>query len=257
MVLIRILLILLLVTPALPASATELSVFAASSLTEALRDLVRNYKASHADTRILLNFAGSQTLATQIEQGAPADLFISANQPVMEQLQRQELVETPLPLLRNQLALAVRRDLAPAVTTYQDLARPGLLLVIGNHQVPIGRYTRQLLAELASDPDGDPTLMRRIEENVVSEENQVKAILTKLQLGEADAGIIYHSDLTSDASRDLLTIPLPPQHLPQISYPLARVRGGALETEAFVDYLYSEQARLIFARYGLQRESDQ
>jgi len=255
MVLIRALLVpLLLLTLLRPAGATELSIFAASSLTEALRDLAHNYEASHAGTRVLLNFAGSQTLATQIEQGAPADLFISANPSVMERLQRRDLVDAPRPLLSNQLVLAVRSELAQEITTYQDIARPGLLLVLGNPEVPVGSYTRQLLSGLAADADCGAALVKQIEENVVSEENQVKAILTKLLLGEADAGIVYRSDLTTDASRDLLIIPLPPQHLPQISYPMARIRGGNLKTEAFVSYLYTEQARLVFASYGLQQE---
>jgi len=258
MVLIRFLLLPLLLLPALclPAVASELGVFAASSLTEPLRELARSYESTHAGTRILLNFAGSQTLASQIEQGAPADLFISANRPVMERLMSQGLVESPLQLLKNQLALAVRRDLHPKVTTLEDLARPGLLLAIGNPDVPVGRYTRQLLSSLTADPDCGPELVARIEGNVVSEETQVKAILTKLLLGEADAGIVYRSDLTAGSASRLSVIPLPAQHLPRISYPLARVRGETEQTETFIAYLFSEPARRIFARYGLRREDN-
>jgi molybdate transport system substrate-binding protein len=245
---------LLLLTLVVPAGATELSVFAASSLTEVLREVARSYEKAHSDTHIRLNFAGSQTLATQIEQGAPADLFISANQMVMERLQNQGLVEPPHPLLSNQLALAVRRDLRPALTSYQDLARPGLLLVIGNRQVPVGRYTRQLLTALAADPTCGPTLVGQIEGNVVSEENQVKAIVTKLLLGEADAGVVYRSDLVGSAARRLAAIPLPAQHLPKISYPLARVRGSSGKTQAFINYLFGKPAQRVFARYGLRQE---
>lgn len=255
MVLIRVLLSLtLLLTLVLPAGATELSVFAASSLTEVLRVLARSYEKTHPDTRIRLNFAGSQTLATQIEQGASADLFISANRPVMERLRRQGLVVSPHPLLSNQLALAVRRDLRPALTSFKDLARPGLLLVIGNRQVPVGRYARHLLVGLAADPACGQTLVGQIEGNVVSEENQVKAIVTKLLLGEADAGIVYRSDLVGSAVRRLTAIPLPPQHLPRISYPLAKVRGGTGQAESLIAYLYGDRAQQIFARYGLRQE---
>jgi len=256
MVLTRLLLTLLLMSAfTLPAEARELTVFAASSLTEPLRELARNYESGHTGTKVLLNFAGSQTLASQIEQGAPADLFISANQPVMERLVKQNLVETPRPLLTNQLVLAVRRDLRPIATTLEDLARPGLLLTIGDREVPVGRYTRQLLTGLATDPNCGPDLVARIEGNVVSEESQVKAILTKLLLGEADAGFVYRSDLMSPAANGLTTIPLPQQHLPRISYPLARVRDGKRQSGAFVDYLLSEPARQIFTRYGLQLEN--
>jgi len=162
----------------------------------------------------------------------------------------------PQHLLSNQLILAVRPELRPAIATYRDLARPGLLLAIGDRQVPVGHYTRLLLAGLAADPDCGPELVARIERNVVSEENQAKAILTKLLLGEADAGIIYRSDLATASARRLIAIPLPTQHLPPISYPLARVRGGTGHSDSFVDFLFSEPAQRIFARYGLQREED-
>jgi molybdate transport system substrate-binding protein len=257
MVLIRFLFtLLLLLLLCLSASAAELSVFAASSLMEPLRELADSYESAHPDMRILLNFSGSQTLATQIELGAPADLFISADHSVMERLQKLQLVESPHSLLSNQLALAVRQDLRPRVSSYQDLARPGLLLAIGNSQVPVGRYTRQLLSGLAADPSCGPGLVEKIKVNVVSEENQVKAILTKLLLGEADAGVVYRSDLTGSAARRLAEIQLPEKHLPHISYPLARVRGGAAQTEMFINYLFGKQAREIFTRYGLRQEGN-
>ncbi len=253
MALIRpLLLTLVFLAISLPVRAGELSVFAASSLTQALREVAGNFESSHPDTKLLLCFAGSQTLATQIEQGAPADLFISANGEVMKRLQSQGLVETPQPLLGNQLALAVRNNLQPAVTSVKDLARPGLLLAIGNRQVPVGQYTRQLFAGLATDPAYGPTLVKGIEGNVVSEETQVKAVLAKLLLGEADAGFVYRSDLVAGAGRRLQTIPLPERHLPRIVYPLAKVRGGSAQAVTFADFLLVNRAQRIFARYGLQ-----
>ncbi len=257
MALIRLLLFLLFFLPFVPlASASELSVFAASSLTDAMREVARNFESRHPNAKVLLYFAGSQTLATQIEQGAPADLFLSANSQAMERLQTLDLVSPPQPLLGNQLALAVRQGLQPAVTSMKDLARPGLLLTIGNQQVPVGRYTRQLFAGLATDPAFGPALVKGIEGNVVSEENQVKAVLTKLLLGEADAGIVYRSDLVAGAGRRLQTIPLPGRHLPHIVYPLAKVRGGSAQTAEFVDYLSGEEARQTFDRFGLKMGED-
>ena len=158
----------------------------------------------------------------------------------MERLQSQGLVATPRPLLGNQLALAVRNDLQPAVTSVKDLARPGLLLAIGNRQVPVGQYTRQLFARLAADPAYGPTLVKGIEGNVVSEENQVKAVLAKLLLGEADAGIVYRSDLAAGAGRRLaLPSPYRSSYLPRVVYPLAKVCGGSAQAALFVTYLFS------------------
>lgn len=243
-----ILLLLLFGTP--PASGAELSVFAASSLTEALRELARVYQTEHPGERLLLNFAGSQTLATQIEQGAPVDLFVSADPQAMERLQNQGLVDNPRPLLRNRLVLAARPDLKPQLTTLEDLARPNLLLTVGNHRVPVGRYTRQLFNGLAEDSGYGAALVKKIGGNIVSEENRVKAIVAKLLLGETDAGIVYRSDLASGNASRLTAIPLPKEHNPQAVYPLAKLRGAKAGVDRFVDFLFNSTAQHVFARYG-------
>jgi molybdate transport system substrate-binding protein len=108
----------------LPAGASERSVFAASSLSEALREVAGDFETGHPHTKILLNLAGSQTLATQIEQGAPADLFISANNRARERLQRQGPVAMQRLLPGTLFAQSVRQDLRPAVTSVKDLSRP-------------------------------------------------------------------------------------------------------------------------------------
>jgi molybdate transport system substrate-binding protein len=251
MKLLRVLLPLLFLLGSLtPVSAGELSVFAASSLGEALQEAARVYQTKHPETRVSLNFAGSQTLAAQLERGAPADLLIAADPEVMARLQRAGLVESPRRLLRNRLALAVRSDQQPPLQTLADLGRPGLLLVIGNPQVPIGRYTRQLLAGLDYDPDYGPVLVQAIERNIVSEENRVKAIVAKLLLGEADAGFVYQSDLSA-ATRDRLSvIPLPERHNPEASYPLAKLKGAGPAADDFLAFLFRPAAQAIFARHG-------
>ncbi len=253
---IRLCLIIILL-PAL-AQAADLSVFAASSLSEVLREVTQSYQKQHPDTKIELHFAGSQALATQIEQGAPADLFISANTTVMTRLQKSGLVETPKLLLGNQLVLAVLPELAPQLRSIKDLARPGLLLVIGNRQVPIGSYTRQLFADLAQDPAYGSELVSRIEANIVSEENMVKAIVAKLLLGEVDAGIVYQSDLAADNAHQLVAISLPARHNPRASYPMAKISGRRSETTAkaegeaddFTAFLFSPATQQLFAHQG-------
>lgn len=233
-----------------PVRAAELMVFAASSLTDALPEVVQHYQTEHPNDQILLNFSGSQMLATQIEQGAPADLLISANQQIMQRLQKGGLVTHPQPLLRNRLVLAVRTDLSPPITTLSDLARPDLLLAIGNRQVPVGRYTRQLFAGLAADPQYGPALVARFEQNIVSEESRVKVIIAKLLLGEVDAGIVYQSDFGATNSSKLTAIPLPERHNPQALYPLAKVRNGKVKIDDFMNFLYSRKAREIFTRHA-------
>ncbi|MCF6177825.1 MAG: molybdate ABC transporter substrate-binding protein [Geopsychrobacter sp.] len=243
--------LLMLLIPSL-ATADELSIFAASSLTEALKLTVQAYQSIHPEDKILLHFAGSQTLATQIEQGAPADLFISANTAVMSRLNRAQLLENPQTLLRNSLIIALCSDLQPRPMAINDLARPGLLLAVGNPRVPVGRYTQNLFNALANDPQYGTRLVRRIKQNIVSQENRDKAIIAKLLLGEIDAGIVYRTDLTAPGARKLRAVELPAAHNPQAEYPLAKVRGAQAATDIFINFLFSAQAREIFIRQGFQ-----
>lgn len=251
MLTIRLLLISLLLTSlATSLCAQEISVFAASSLTSALREISQTYEQQTPDTTILLNFAGSQTLAMQIEQGANADLFISANLQVMARLKNNHLVENPRPLLLNRLILAMRSDISKHEKKLTELARPNLLLAIGNQQVPIGRYTRQLFSNLATDPAYGAAFVARVEANIVSEENKVKAIVAKLLLGEVDAGVVYKSDLATSTTKQLTAIALPQKHNPQAHYPLAKVKHSGPAIDPFISFLYSPAAQQIFVRHG-------
>jgi len=243
--------LMLLFLPAL-AGAAELRVFAASSLTEALQDVAASYRLAHPDTDIDLHFAGSQALAAQIEQGAPADLFISANPAAMARLERAGLVETPRIIAGNRLALAITPEAAGKIRTPADLARPGLLLAIGNPQVPIGAYTRQLLDRLAADPAYGAALVNAIRTNVVSEENKVKAIVAKLLLGEADAGIVYQSDLQAPSARRLVSRALPCDSQPLARYPAAVLKDKETATATdFLAYLGARSGQQILQRHGL------
>jgi molybdate transport system substrate-binding protein len=248
MTIIRLCLIIILL-PSL-AQAAELSIFAASSLTEALREVTQAYQARYPADNIVLHFAGSQSLATQIEQGAPADLFISANTSAMQRLQKNGLVEKPRPLLHNRLVLAVQPELKDRLASIKDLSQNNLLLVIGNRQVPVGKYTRQLFANLSADPEYGTDLIDKISKNIVSEENMVKAIVAKLLLDEVDAGIVYQSDLHSATAQRLLAIPLPAQHNPLATYPVAMTTGRQADCDQLLAFLLSAEAQQLFASHG-------
>jgi molybdate transport system substrate-binding protein len=239
------LLLLLLIPATLPAG--EITVFAASSLTEALREVARHYQQQHPLDQVALNFAGSQTLAMQLEQGAPADLFISANRAVMDRLQHGGLVKDAEPLLGNRLVLAIRRDLPHPPGSLAELNRSDLLLVTGNPQAPVGHYTRLLFDALATDPAYGAGLVAALKNRIVSEESRVKAIIAKLSLGEADAGFVYQSDLGTSR---LTGMALPEQHNPQALYPLAKVVGGSADSDRFYRFLLSAEAEGILRRHG-------
>jgi len=240
----------LVLLPTLSAAA-ELSIFAASSLTEALKEAAASYQQQHPGSSLQLHFAGSQTLASQIEQGAPADLFISANPAAMNRLQAAGMVKESEIIARNRLVLAVTREQAGQILTPADLARPGLLLAIGNPRVPIGSYTRQLFDNLASDPGFGAQRVTAIRANVVSEETRVKAIVAKLLLGEADAGIVYQTDLTAPSARLLVQRALPCGANPLASYPAAVLRQGQEDrARDFLNFLLAGQGRDILKRHG-------
>jgi len=237
--------------------ATEVSIFAASSLTEVLGEVAQAYQVKNPEDKILMHFAGSQALAAQIEQGAPADLFISADTVAMERLLQKGLVQNPRPLVQNRLSLAVQPELINQISSIQDLSAHGLLLVIGNQQVPIGKYTRQLFDNLAADSAYGTELIQQVTANIVSEENKVKAIVAKLMLGEVDAGIVYQSDLATEAGRKLLAIALPEQHNPLATYPVALTTERQTDGSKLLDFLFNPETQKIFTKYGFLTGGDQ
>ena len=180
------------------ASASEIKVFAAASLTAAFTKLGEDFTAANAGTRVLLNLAGSQALATQIQQAAPADVFASADIPNMDKV--KDLVNTPQNFASNLLAIVVEKGNPKDVKGLEDLAKPDLKVVLAAEEVPAGKYAKQVLDEAG------------VSVTPVSQEDNVKAVVTKVSLGEADAGIVYVTDCllyTSPSPRDLSTSRMP------------------------------------------------
>jgi molybdate transport system substrate-binding protein len=173
-------------------------------------------------------FAGSNQLALQIRQGAPADVFASASPVYTQDLYRAGLVEKPRTFATNSLVLAVPRSNPARIRNVQDLAgRPTLKLVVAGAKVPIGLYTREVLKRLR---------LLRVLRNAVSQESDVKGIVGKLAFGQADAGFVYATDVRAASSR-LIAIPLPRRVQPTVRYEIAVVRAtdnraGALELVA-------------------------
>ncbi len=221
-----------------PRATATLNVFAASSLTEVFPRIDRkpNY-----------NFAGSNQLALQIRQGAPAAVFASASPEYTRALFRERLVERPRVFATNSLMLAVPAS-NPALRTVFDLRRGDVKLVIGNASVPIGIYTRAVLKRL-----GLSTVLA----SVVSEEPDVKSIVGKLALGEADAGFVYRTDIRAAAGR-LRAIALPARAQPTVRYEVAVVRGSSNTAAArrWVQALSTHHARqaLTAAGFGVPKK---
>jgi molybdate transport system substrate-binding protein len=232
----RLLVVALLVAigPASASGATTLNVFAAASLTQVFPRI---------DASERYSFAGSDQLALQIRQGAPADVFASASPKYTELAYRDGYVQQPVVFATNKLILLVPRSNPAGIRSVYDVRRQGLKVVIGDKTVPIGSYTRQILDTLGITND--------VMSNVVSEETDVKGIVTKVALGEADAGFVYRTDARSVSSRTR-SIALPGWAQPPIRYEIAVVKASAhlAAARAYIRKVMSPRGRKLLAAAG-------
>lgn len=232
------------------SEARALTVFAAASLTDAFTEIGANFEAANPGVTTTFNFAGSQALRTQIEEGAPADVFASANQTEMEALVISEHVAagTPQVFLSNKLVVVVPADNPAALENLEALARSGVKLVIAAEEVPVGKYTREAL-ELMNGQFGSD-FKDKVLANVVSNEDNVRQVLAKVQLGEADAGIVYTSDAVSEP--ELQTIEIPNDLNVIATYPIAALLDTANSdlATAFVEYVLSSDGQAILEKWG-------
>jgi molybdate transport system substrate-binding protein len=219
----------------------ETVVFAAASLTDAFEEMGESFEGSHPGAGVIFNFAGSHQLAGQIVQGAPADVFASANSDQMEIVAGAGLLTgEPLVFASNRLVIVVEPGNPWGLTNLSDLAHPQLTVVLASEDVPAGRYSRQAL-QLAG-----------VEVTPASLEADVRAVLAKVALGEADAGIVYHSDIVA-AGSEVETIGIAESLNVAAVYPIATLAAGSSPDRgrAFVDLVLSEAGSQILERYGL------
>lgn len=237
---------------AFPEGGGELTVFAAASLTDAFTQIKTDLEAANPDLTIVYNFAGSQALVTQMTEGAAADVFASANVAQMTAAEAAGLIDgEPVTFVQNRLGIVVPADNPAEIASPADLARQGLRLVLAQAEVPVGGYSRQAICLLAGDTavNGED-FVSRVAANVVSEEEDVRDVLAKVQLGEADAGIVYVSDAFI-AGDQVRVIEIPAEFNVLASYPIALVTGGdpALGN-AFIAYVLSDMGQQTLADYG-------
>jgi molybdate transport system substrate-binding protein len=217
-------------------SPAEIKVFAAASLTAAFTELGRRYTAAQG-TKVTFNFAGSQALATQIGQGAPADVFASADLDNMAKV--KDLVGTPQSFASNRLAIVVEQGNPRGIRTLDDLAGGDVKVVLAAREVPAGRYAKQVL-----DRAG-------VKVTPVSQEDNVKAVVAKVSLGEADAGIVYVTDVAAGGAR-VEGVDIPREQNVVATYPIATVKAGKAQdaAQAFMDLVLSGQGQEVLPRYG-------
>lgn len=234
-----------------PRSPTRVvTIFAAASLTEAFEALAADFEAVQPGVTLIFNFGGSQNLRTQMEQGATADVFASANNKEMAAVVGDGLADGDQvrSFLTNQLVVILPTENPAQVSALSDLARPGLKIILAAPEAPVGAYAQQALDNLTQLYGA--TYKTGVLANVVSLEDNVKQVVAKVQLGEADAGIVYRSDAV--AAPELQTLDIPPTANVVAEYPIV-VLEAAPEPElaqAWVDYVLSPGGQATLAQWG-------
>jgi molybdate transport system substrate-binding protein len=240
-------------TASAPAREGEVIVFAAASLTEPFRELAVLFEQEHPGAKVIFNFGASSILRTQILQGAPADLFASADEKNMEEVARAgRVAEGPWIFATNRLVIVVPASNPGGVAALADLTRPGLRLALPGPEAPIGAYAREVLARAARDPAYGPDFAERVLRNVASSEPNVKAALARVALGEADAAFVYRTDVTP-AYREKVRVVEIPDFLNVIArYPIALLKEAPhpVAARAFVDLLRSPRGQAVMQRWG-------
>lgn len=232
-----------------------LVVFAASSLTDAFEDIGTEFEAQFEGVTVIYNFGGSSTLSAQIAEGAPADVFASANVPQMDvavESGRVNAADVQI-FARNCLVVALPVDNPAGITTLLDLANPGVLLVVAAPEVPIRTYTDTMFGLLASDPAYGRDYVEAVMRNIVSEEPNVRQVTARIALGEADAGVVYRSDVTPDIADDVIVLTIPDAYNVFASYPIAPLNDSRYPQLAaeFVDFVRSAAGAAILDSWGL------
>ena len=232
-----------------------LVVFAASSLTDAFNEIKAAFEAENPGVEVLFNFGGSSTLATQLVEGAPADVFASANSTQIDTaVEGGRIAGQARTFVKNRLVLAVPADNPANIHSLRDLANPGVLLVVAAPGVPVRQYTDTMLERLAADDSYGERYREAVMDNIVSEEENVRRVSAKVALGEADAGIVYLSDITPDLSAQVITLPIPAALNTIATYPIAITNDSANPdtAQAFVDFVLSEAGQDILAKWGFE-----
>ena len=209
----------------------RLTVFAAASLTEAFTDIAEAFEDEHPGVEVTLSFAGSPDLAAQIEAGAGADVFASADAANMARIVEEGLsAGSPQVFATNSLAIVVEAGNPKGITSLADLARDDLLVSLAAPDVPAGKYAAQMLDAAGITVEAD------------SLEVDVKAVLARVSLGEADAGIVYVTDIAA-AGNDVDEVPIPKEQNVIAGYPIVVLEDAGPLAASFVNFVLSNSGR--------------
>ncbi len=225
---------------AFPDSGGALTVYAAASLTASYTKMGKDLEAAHPGLKIAFNFAGSQDLVSQLQQGAKADVLATASVKTMAAAIKNGSIDGSSTLFtQNRLTIVVPKDNPAGIKSAADLSKAGVKLVLAAVAVPVGQYAHDSICKMGLDEKTyGAKFAAKVASNIASEEDNVKAVLAKVQTGEADAGIVYTTDVTATAARDVKEFAIPAKVNVIAKYPIAAVKGGnSALAQAFIGYV--------------------
>jgi molybdate transport system substrate-binding protein len=216
----------------------NVTVFAAASLTDTFDELASEFGEANDNVDVEFNFLASSDLASQITEGAPADVFASADEQNMAKIIDEGLATDPVVFAENRLAIAVQGGNPEDIASLNDLENPELVVALCNEECPAGRYALEIFEEAGVTVEPD------------SLEADVRGVLTRVGLGEADAGLVYLTDIAAD--RDVERVTIPDEDNVVATYPIVALEGAPPEAAEFVDFVQSESGQRILSEFGFQ-----
>ena len=228
-------------------------IFAAASLTDAFDEIGAAFSAQHSGVEVILNYGASSTLAAQIGEGSPADVFASANERQMGVAQAAGRVTGDAPIFAtNHLVVIMPIGNPAGVTELRDLARPGVHVLLAVPGAPVRDLAETMFERAAQDPGYGKDFKQRVLVNLVSEEQNVRQVTAKIALGEADAGVVFVTDVTSSIAGQFALVEIPSQFNVTAEYPIAVIRdtGQPELAREFVDFVLGPEGQRILAQWG-------
>jgi molybdate transport system substrate-binding protein len=224
-------------------------------LTDAFQDMATGFQQAHPGEKLTFNFGASSQLATQLGQGARADVFASADQTQMDNAKKANAIAgEDRAFAGNRLVLITPRDNPQHISAVKDLANEHVKFVTAQPSVPIGQYTAQMLDKASADPAFAADFKARVQANTVSQEDNVRQVVSKVQLGEADAAVVYSTDATPQVRDQLQVVQIPDALQTLATYPIAVAKGSnSAGGEAFVSYVLGPEGQATLAKWGFPK----
>jgi len=233
------------------AASTELTIYAASSLKAALERAKAQYEAAYPGTTLLISTDASSALEVKIEQGAPADIFLSADTTNPQKLADTSLtVGPPVDFARNKLTVITPKDEPARIRTPKDLANAGVKVIAAGDAVPITKYANQLIGNLAKLPGYPANYVAAYDANVASKEENVSGIVAKVATGQGDAGIVYVTD--TNTNKDVATVDVPPDANVIATYAgvVVKPSPNPEAAQAFLSWFAGPDGQAILSSFG-------